>query len=121
MLKRTLIITAVLILIMVILPLCAVYLINDCAGMAVCFLLFFAVDPATSVILGVDAGKSIGTRWFQPLLTAVMFYVGTLIAFEAADEAFLLYSSAYLVLGYVSAVITMLILNRIKRNKIWST
>ena len=43
--------------VMLALPWLAVSFVKDDAGMAVCFILFFAINPIYSVILGVFAGK----------------------------------------------------------------
>ena len=45
--------------IMLVLPWLAVSLVKGDAGMAVCFILFFAVNPIYSVIVGLFAGKKV--------------------------------------------------------------
>ena len=45
--------------IMLALPWLAVTLVKSDAGMAACFVLFFAVNPIYSVVIGILAGKSL--------------------------------------------------------------
>ncbi len=63
-------------LIMFALPWLAVTFVKGDGGMAVCFLLFFAVNPVHSVIMGVFAGKDTGTLWSLPVFSAAFFLAG---------------------------------------------
>lgn len=69
------------------------------AGMAVCFLLFFGVDPLFAAICGWEAGKEIRTLWPLPLITAAAFLAGVWLFFEMGEPAFLLYGGVYLLIG----------------------
>ena len=75
------------------------------AGMAVCFLLFFAVNPLYSVIIGAFAGKDIRRLWSLPVISAVLFFIGTWIFFDMGESAFILYAAVYLVLGIAAMLI----------------
>ena len=94
------------------LPWLAVSFVRGDAGMAVCFLLFFAVDPLYSVVLGAFAGRDAGTRWSLPLLSALFFLAGTWLFFDRRETAFLLYAAAYLVLGAAAMLISALVNRR---------
>ena len=94
---------------MLALPWLTVTFIRSDAGMAVCFLLFFAVYPAYSVILGVHAGENAGKLWSLPVVNAVLFLVGTWLLFDPEETAFLLYAGIYLVLGIVCMFLSALI------------
>ena len=72
------------------------------AGMAVCFLLFFAVNPVFSAVCGIFAGRSIKQLWSLPLIVATLFLAGVWLFFEMGEPAFLLYASAYLVIGLIA-------------------
>ncbi len=85
--------------VMLALPALAVRFISGDAGMAVCFILFFAVDPLTAAASGVFAGRDVRKRWFQPLLTAALFLAGTWLLFDPGETAFLLYAGIYLAIG----------------------
>ena len=88
------------------LPWLAVTLVKGDGGMAVCFLLFFAVNPIAAVLLGVFSGGNVRMAWFQPLLFAALFLLGTWAFFTMAEMAFVLYAAAYLILGYAAMLLT---------------
>ena len=72
------------------------------AGMAVCFLLFFAVNPVFSAVCGIFAGRSIKQLWSLPLIVATLFLAGVWLFFEMGEPAFLLYAGTYLVIGLIA-------------------
>ena len=100
--------------IMIFLPWIAVTFVKGDSGMAVCFLLFFAINPVFSAIVGIFAGKNIKKAWFQPIITAAMFLCGTWLLFDIKETAFLLYGAGYLIIGFAAMIITSII---IKQNK----
>ena len=95
--------------VMLALPWFAVTFVNGDAGMVVCFLLFFAVNPIYSVIIGAFAGKDIRHLWSLPVISAVLFLIGTWIFFDMGETAFILYTVAYLALGIAAMLISMFI------------
>lgn len=95
--------------IMLFLPWCAVTFVKGDGGMAVCFLLFFAIDPMVAVCVGISAGKKFRAAWFQSLLLSALFLFGTRIFFDRGERAFLLYAAAYLLLGYSAAAISAIL------------
>ncbi len=76
------------------------------AGMAICFLLFFAVDPVYAICMGIAAGKELRKLWYQPLLTSLLFLVGTWLLFDPGESAFLQYAFVYLGLGTAAMAVT---------------
>ncbi len=97
------------VLIMLLLPWCAVAFVKGDGGMAACFLLFFAINPILSICVGIFSGKNIKTSWFQPLLCAVLFVLGTWIFFDVGEKAFIIYAGIYLALGYIATVTSWLV------------
>lgn len=95
--------------IMLLLPWIAVTFVKGDAGMAVCFVLFFAVNPIYSVIIGALAGKDRRHLWSLPLISAVLFLAGTWIHFAPGEPAFVTYASVYLILGVAALMISALI------------
>jgi len=95
--------------VMLILPLLAVTLIKGDAGMAACFILFFAVDPIYSIIIGFFAGKDGKHLLSLPVISAILFLAGTWLFFDMGEPAFILYAVVYLVLGIVAMMISMFI------------
>lgn len=107
MLKKNLICILMNALLMIVLSLYTVEFIRSDAAMAICLILFFAVNPIAAMLTGIFTGRNIRSRWFQPLLLAMLFIAGTWIAFEMGEKDFLIYAAIYLILGYLSAMITV--------------
>jgi len=80
--------------------------------MAVCFILFFAVNPLFSMVCGVFAGKDIKRLWPLPIITAGLFLIGTWLFFEMGETAFLLYCGCYLMIGIVAMLISAFVNKR---------
>ena len=100
--------TAAAAVLMVGLPWLAVAFAGD-AGMAVCFLLFFAVNPVFSAACGVAAGKNIKQLWALPVIAAGLFLAGVWIFFEMGEPAFLMYAGCYLLIGLAVMLICALV------------
>ena len=82
------------------------------SGMAVCFILFFAVNPVFSAVCGVFSGRKLRQRWPLPFLAAGLFVAGGCLFLEMGEIAFLLYGGCYLVIGVVAMLISALVQNR---------
>lgn len=82
------------------------------AGMAICFILFFALNPLFSAVCGFAAGKNLRRLWGLPLINAALFLAGTWIFFELGEPAFLLYGGCYLVIGAVCILLHALVRKR---------
>lgn len=76
------------------------------AGMAICFILFFAVNPMFSAVCGAFAGKNIKQLWALPIVTAGLFLSGAWLFFERGEAAFLIYCGCYLIIGIISMLIS---------------
>lgn len=79
------------------------------AGMAICFLLFFAVNPIFSLACGISAGKNMRQLWPLPIIVSGLFLVGVWLFFEIGEPAFLLYAGGYLIIGFVAMLISAII------------
>lgn len=88
--------------IMLLLPWVAVTFVNSNAGMAVTLLMFFAVNPIYSITLGAFAGKHVKVMWSLPIISALLFLLGSWIFFDLGESAFVIYAGVYLVIGIVS-------------------
>ena len=84
------------------------------AGMAICFILFFGVNPLFSAVSGAAAGGDIKQLWSLPVITAGLFLLGTWIFFELGEPAFFLYSGVYLAIGFVAMLLSKFIRSRIR-------
>lgn len=92
--------------VMFVLPFAVAKLASECAGMALCMLLFLVINPIYSIILGIAAGRNIKTMWNLPIISAVAFLAGTWIFFDIHEPWFIAYATTYLCIGVVAMLIT---------------
>ena len=97
------------------LPWMSVTFVNGNGGMAASFILFFAVDPVFSIILGIFTGEDAKRLWWLPVISAVFFLAGTWIFFDIGETVFILYAAGYLVLGVAFMLISSLVRQKIMR------
>ena len=102
MVKRNAVCALIAALVALLLPWLTVTFVRGDGGMAVIFLLFFAVNPITAILLGIFSGGNIRAAWFCPLLFAALFLLGAWVIFDMAEIAFALYAVIYLLLGYAA-------------------
>ena len=89
---------------MFILPLIAVRIVSSDAGMALCFILFFAVNPLMVIALSVMAGTGLRRLWWIPLLAAVLVPVFfSIIVMDLVKDLFI-YSALYLAVGLLAMI-----------------
>ena len=96
-------------------PWLAVTFVKGDAGMAACFLLFLAVNPLYSVIIGAFAGKDLRYLWSLPVISAALFLIGTWIFFDMGETAFILYAAVYLALGIAAMLISTLFKKKMQK------
>lgn len=92
--------------VMFVLPFAVAKLASECAGMALCMMLFLVLNPIYSIILGIVAGRDIRALWNLPLISAVAFLAGTWLFFDIHEPWFIAYAAAYLCIGVVAMLIT---------------
>lgn len=92
--------------VMFILPFAVAKLASECAGMALCMMLFLVINPIYSVILGIAAGRDIKALWNLPIISAVAFLAGVWLFFDIHEPWFIAYDAAYLCIGVVAMLIT---------------
>ena len=101
--------------IMLVLPWLAVTFVKGDAGMAVCFLLFYAINPIYSVIIGAIAGKDIKRLCSLPFVSSILYLFGVWIFFDMGETAFIMYAVIYLILGILAMLISMFIERKKRR------
>lgn len=102
--KKSYIAIVTMLVVMLILPLIAVRIVSSDAGMALCFILFFAVNPLMVISLSVMAGTELRKLWWVPLLAAVLFPVFfSIIVTELVKDLFV-YSVLYLAVGLLAMI-----------------
>lgn len=94
-------------LVLLALPWLAVTYAKADAGMAVCLLLLFVVNPVFSILSGIHAGRNIKSLWLLPILTAAFFLTGAWLFLDRCETAFLLYALIYLGLGSAAMLLTV--------------
>ena len=107
-----LILTAI---VMLVLPWLTFMFIKGDAGMAVCFILFYVLNPLFSIICGVFSGKNPKKLWFCPLMTGILFIVGCWISFEMGEGAFVVYGIGYSAIGAAAMGISVLLSKILRR------
>lgn len=102
--KKSFIAIITMLVVMLILPFVAVRLVSSDAGMALCFILFFAVNPLTVISLSIMAGTDIRKLWWMPFLAAVVFPVFFgIVVMELVMDLFV-YSALYLAVGLLAMI-----------------
>lgn len=101
--------------IMLLLPWGAVTFVKGDAGMAVCFLLFYIIDPIYSALVGYFSGKSIKKMWSLPVICALAFLLGVWLFFDMGESAFILYAGIYFVIGAAVMFLSALMRKRTQR------
>ena len=74
--------------------------------MALCFIMFFAINPIFFVAQGIASGKEIKKHWFIPLVSALIYLISMWLVFDMGETAFILYSGIYLAIGVAVMLIT---------------
>ena len=99
-------------------PFLSVKLIPADAGMAVCMILFFAVYPILSMLIGWIATRDTKYFWWMPLASSVSFPLLFSIAMGGMVEELYVYSLIYTFLGYAILAFVLLIKKiRLERQK----
>lgn len=92
--------------VMLLLPCLAVTFVPADSGMACSMILFYAVNPLYSVILGIACARRSRAFTLLPPISALAFLCGCGVCFGLSEPLFLLYAAIYLVLGWGSMFIT---------------
>ena len=98
-----------------IVPWLTITLIHSDAGMAVCLLLFYAVDPVFAIAAGMFAGKRPRQLWFLPILIPVLFLLGSWVCFDFGQPDFISYAIMYAMLCGATMFIFLIMTNGRKR------
>lgn len=77
------------------------------AGMALCMILFYIVNPIYSAILGYRCGRNVRQMWSLPLVSSMAFLTGAWLFFEIREVWFAIYATTYLALGWSAMRISL--------------
>lgn len=92
---------------MLIIPIVVVNTVKSDAGMLVILLLFFAVYPVISAVVGILAGKDIKEFWFSPLLVAGLFWLFSSLVYQTVFPV--IDSALYFIICTISMLISYFI------------
>lgn len=84
------------------LPFCMARFAPADAGMALCMMLFFIVNPIYSAILGFRCGRDVRQMWSLPLISSITFLAGAWLFFDIREVWFIIYAATYLAIGWVA-------------------
>lgn len=73
------------------------------------FCAVFALNPIYAICVGAAAGRDGRKLWALPVITALLFLIGTWLFFDWREKAFVLYALIYLFLGIAAMLISMFI------------
>jgi len=104
--KKTVIAVSAMLLTMLVIPLLMVRFAPADAGMALCFILFFAVIPVEDLLLGIMAGSDMRRLWWIPVAAALGFPALFSIAVQNWVWELFIYSAVYLGIGAGAMLIT---------------
>ena len=91
---------------------------DSMSGMLVSMILFYAIDPVFSIVMGACAGQDIKGYWYMPIGNAGLFLLGIWLYMSKDLTQFYSYAVAvvYLALGLVSMIISLFARKRIRTN-----
>ena len=98
--------------VMVLFPWLAVTFVKGDGGMAVCFLLFFGVNPVYVMVNGAFAGTNQRYDWIQPVSAPILFLLAAWVLFDMGETAFVQYAVLYLGLGLGAMLISGMLSKR---------
>lgn len=105
----------VMILVMFGLPGAAVAFAPGDAGMAIAFILFFGLNPAESMFVGIYSGMDLKHRWYLPPLNAALFLLGVWTVFDWGNPDFYGYAIAYLGVALVAMLTTVIVVRNVRK------
>ncbi len=87
---------------------------DSMSGMLVSLILFYAIDPVFSIVMGACAGQDIKGYWYMPIGNAGLFLLGIWLYMSKDLTQFYSYAVVYLALGLVSMIISLFARKRIR-------
>ncbi len=109
--KRIVRLLSITIISMLIIPIITINTVKADAGMLVTLMLFFAVYPVVSVVIGIISGEDVKHFWFSPAFIAVLFWVFSSFTYKTA------FPVLYSILYFLLCLISMLMASFIKKRK----
>lgn len=105
----------VMVLVMFGLPWAAVTFAPGDAGMAIAFILFFGLNPAESMFVGIYSGMDLKHRWYLPPVNGALFLLGVWTVFDWGNPDFYGFCVAYLAVALVAMLTTVIVVRNIRK------
>ena len=83
--------------------------------MAIAFILFFGLNPAESMFVGIYSGMDLKHRWYLPPLNAALFLLGVWTVFDWGNPDFYGFCVAYLAVALVAMLTTVIVVRNIRK------
>ena len=115
--KKILLAVFTIILVMLVFPVLAVNFAPGDAGLAICFILFFLVDPLAVILLSVMAGTDLRKLWWIPLAVSASFPLFFSVAVWGLVTELFIYSAIYLPIGVLAMLGTHYGIKYLKKKK----
>ena len=87
------------------------------SAMGLCFILFFAVFPVASAFIGASVAGDVKRLFWLPLAFALLFPLMFSLAIRDMVWDLYVYSTAYVLIGYVATVVAYIIKKRLGDRK----
>ncbi len=104
--KRAVLLSLLSLTLLVLLPYAAVSLVDAMDAMGAMIILMLVINPIASIVIGVASGQRLAKLWFFPLVFALLFLPCYWLCLGSIELDLAVYSAIYLVLGYVSALLS---------------
>ncbi len=115
--KKILLAIFVWVIFMLLLPILILRIASADAGMGLCFLLFFLLNPILIIFLGIISGTEIRKLWWIPVASAAVFPFFFAIAVQELIVELFFYSAIYLSAGVLSMLGTHLGIKYAKKSR----
>lgn len=113
--KKNFWVMAVIAVVMFLLPGATAAFASHDAGMAICFLLFFGLNPICCLYVGIWSGMAVKQRWYLPAVNAAAFLVGVWAVFDWGNPDFYGFTIAYLAVSLLAMVVTVFVMRGIRK------
>lgn len=95
--------------IMLFFPYLTITFVKGESGLIVCSVLFFIINPLYAIISGMYAGKYWRRLWLSPIITGLLFILGTWLFYEMGEGAFVVYGALYSIIGAAAMLLSAIV------------
>ena len=114
--KKLIIITTLMFLVLFIIPFILINLSKSHEFMGIMILLFFIINPISTIIINSIIGKDIKKLWYIPILFSIIFLILYWILLKEIILDLTVYAISYLVIGIITMLISYFISKKRGKN-----